>query len=132
MKLTQYRFSRLTAILNDPDAEVRTQASRVLGDIASIECDRQLIAHLQDENPRVRFFASLALGKRKNPDALPHFWTLLDKNHDTDPFLRYAGIIGLVGLRQSRSSGEIRDKSIPRSPPCSRRRITASEEFKHC
>src|SRR5581483_4763694 len=58
-----------------------------------------LAALLQDPEPRVRFFAALAW-PRISRDCEPIF-TLLRENADHDPFLRHAGVMALVGIKDA-------------------------------
>ena len=91
---------QVLALINlfaDPDAEMRAQAAKTLGELASVNCDDELIRQLKDENPRARFFAAMALGKRKTSEAFEPLLKMIAANNDEDPFLRHALIIGLVG-----------------------------------
>src|SRR5262249_17399047 len=57
----QEAYKGVTAELNDPDAEVRAQAAKVLGESRSPATAERLMPLLADEEPRVRFFAALSL-----------------------------------------------------------------------
>ena len=87
----------LVNLFADPDAEIRAQAAKTLGDLTSVNCDDDLIRQLKDENPRARFFAAVALGKRKTSEAFAPLLKMVAENNDEDPFLRHAAIMGLVG-----------------------------------
>ena len=56
-----------------------------------------LITALSDASSRVRFFAAIALGKLGTKEAVAPLITVLRDNADSDPFLRHAGVMGLVG-----------------------------------
>ncbi len=56
-------YEPLVALLDSRDAEVRAQSARLLGEGKIPSVSDRLIALLSDESPRVRFFASIALGK---------------------------------------------------------------------
>lgn len=94
-------FFVLTKLFDDSDAEIRAQSARVLGNLPSVNCDDELIRQLKDSSPRARFFAAMALGKRKVPDAFSPLVQMIAENNDTDPFLRHAAIMGLVGCGTS-------------------------------
>jgi quinoprotein glucose dehydrogenase len=82
-------------LLDDPDAEVRAQAAKALGELrAGLH---PLVARLDDPNPRVRFMAAIALGKLGKEDAVGPLVEMIRKNGDADPFLRHAGVMGLTG-----------------------------------
>jgi HEAT repeat protein len=58
-------------LLADADAEIRTQAAKILGDAASAKPDaKRLIPLLSDTAPRVRLQAAIALGKHAEPAAV--------------------------------------------------------------
>jgi quinoprotein glucose dehydrogenase len=85
----------LGPLLDDPDAEVRAQAAKVLGELrAGLH---PLIARLDDPQPRVRFMAAIALGKLGKKEAFEPLVSMLRKNDDADAFLRHAGVLGLSG-----------------------------------
>ncbi|WP_165221735.1 DUF7133 domain-containing protein [Aquisphaera insulae] len=86
-------------LLADPDAEVRAQAARVLGEIGDPAAGHALIARLGDESPRVRSFAAIAVGRLGPPEAAPALLRMLHENDDKDPYLRHAGVMGLAGLK---------------------------------
>jgi quinoprotein glucose dehydrogenase len=97
----------LRTLARDQDAEVRAQAIKVLGDhrIASADVDL-LVAALQDESNRVKFFSAQGLGKMRiaasHPAAkpvAPALLAALRANNDEDAYLRHAIVFGLTGLK---------------------------------
>ncbi len=91
-------FLSLLKLLEDDDAEIRAQAVKVLDGFHTLDIvDPKLIALLSDPSPRVRFFAALACAKRKRPQATEPLVAMLKENNDADPWLRHAGVMGLVG-----------------------------------
>ena len=83
--------------LADADAEVRTQAAKILGDAASAKADaKALIPLLKDPAPRVRLQAALALGKLAEPAAVDALFALAAADGAT-PVLRHAAVFGLTG-----------------------------------
>ena len=87
----------LLPLLADADAEVRSQAAKMLGDRRIGKASEALIKMLQDSAPRPRFFAAISLGKLARPDAIKPLLAMLRENDDKDPFLRHAGVMGLLG-----------------------------------
>lgn len=85
----------LLPLLNDADAEIRAQAARQLGDHRLAAAYDALVERLQDESPRVRFFAAMGLGKLGRRDAIGPVLAMLRENADQDPYLRHAGVMAL-------------------------------------
>ncbi|HEX3987911.1 MAG TPA: PVC-type heme-binding CxxCH protein [Verrucomicrobiae bacterium] len=87
----------LKPLLQDKDAEVRAQTAKILGEALFTGAADGLIEALGDASLRVRFFAAIALGKLGTREAVTPIITLLRENADNDPFVRHAGVMGLVG-----------------------------------
>ncbi len=83
--------------LDDRDAEVRAQSAKVLGEARHLAAFEALAARLKDENPRVRFFAALSLGKLGRTEAVGPLLGMLREDAGNDPYLRHAGAMGLAG-----------------------------------
>ena len=82
----------------DKNPEIRAQAAKVAGDLRlpnAVSSISQLIANA--EFPRVQFHAAIAAGKIKAPSLTPLLVSLLEGNNNREPFLRHAGVMGLVG-----------------------------------
>jgi quinoprotein glucose dehydrogenase len=93
----------LVKLATDDDTEVRGQAIKLLGDHrvrAGVEAVR---AGLRDAEPRVRFFAAAALGKLAPEGAGAALADLLRGNHDQDPFIRHAAVMGLTHLHDPKA-----------------------------
>ena len=93
-------------LLDDPQAEIRGQAVKVLGDIGwkentwpGLAMQSQLLALIEDPHPRVRFFAMQSAGKLKLKEALPRILAQVQINKDEDTYLRHAAVtaIGRIG-----------------------------------
>jgi quinoprotein glucose dehydrogenase len=76
---------------------VRASAAKVLGEAREVEAFSGLVELLSDKSPRVRFFAAIAVGKLGRPQAAEPLLAMLRANNDSDPYLRHAGVMGLVG-----------------------------------
>ncbi len=86
----------LLPLLSDSDAEVRAQAAKVLGELREARAFDALVAAPRDPSPRVRLFAAMSLGKLKRREAVAPLLEMLRATDD--PFLRHAGVAGLVGI----------------------------------
>lgn len=92
---------QLMNLLGDPDAEVRAQAARALGE-SPLKDNGRLINSLQDPSDRVKFFAAIALTRLRAKDAFNSTLILLGENADKDPYLRHAGAMLLLGAADER------------------------------
>lgn len=81
--------------LADEDHELRAHAARLVGDIGYQQGTAKLIALLEDEQPRVAFFAAQSLGKLKSAQAVEPLFALLRRNADRDRYLRHAAVYAL-------------------------------------
>src|SRR5262249_52398084 len=88
----------------DHDSEVRAQAVRMLGDMYG-HFEEVLGSAVKDAEPRVRYFAALALSRKylkiQRGDKVPARDAVLEmlrENADEDPYLRYAGVMALTRL----------------------------------
>jgi quinoprotein glucose dehydrogenase len=97
----------------DPDAEVRAQAAKVLGDDRAAAAFDRLLALLKDAEPRVRFFAALGLGKLGKPQAAPAVVQMLRDNADKDPYLRHSGVMALTGINDTDTLARAAEDSSP-------------------
>ncbi len=93
----------LIALMSDPDAEVRAQALRVLGDARLMAAAPEARRLLTDQSPRVQFFAAQALGRIGAREAFPDLLQLLARNADRDPYLRHAAVMGLLGTADDKA-----------------------------
>ena len=82
-------------LLADADGEVRAQTAKVLGEARVAAAAERLVAALGDREPRVRFFAALALSHLERREAVPAVLAMLRENGDADAFLRHAGVMAL-------------------------------------
>ena len=103
----------IISLLDDDDAEVRTQTARVLGDAGYISAASKLIEHITDESPRVRAACALACGqlglksKSVTTEAIPALTAALFENDTKDAFLRHALVIGLAECADSAKLQEL-------------------------
>ena len=82
-------------LLND-DPLVRAQVAQALGE-APLKDASLLVPALTDGSPRVRALAAIAIGRHRDPAALPAILEMIAFNGDDDPVLRHAGVMALLG-----------------------------------
>jgi quinoprotein glucose dehydrogenase len=90
--------SHLADFLADPDAEVRAQAARMIGDVRYAAAGDRLLPLLNDAAPRVQFFAAEALGRLAHKPAVTALVSMLARNDDRDVYLRHAGSLALASI----------------------------------
>lgn len=86
----------LAPLLTDDDAEVRAQTARVLGDIPETAPFDSLLRCLTDDAARVRYFASVSIGKMQRREAIGPLMAILAANDNQDPILRHGAIVGMA------------------------------------
>lgn len=119
-------------LLADEDPESRAQIARVLGEaneLAALSC---LIKLLGDPEPRVRFFAAVILGKLGREEASQPLLALLRANHDQDPYLRDAGVMGLAGLDDAGVLRQSISRSLAGCPHGRLARLAAARRSRGC
>src|SRR5262249_56020366 len=103
-------------LTGDRDAEVRAQAAKVLGEGRVAEAYGRLLPLLADAEPRVRFFAALAVGKLKRREAVPAVVQMLRDNADRDAYLRHAGVMALTWIDDEDALRHAAEDSSPAVP----------------
>lgn len=88
----------LQPLLNDSDAEVRAQVARTLGNIGARSAAQAITERLDDEHPRVRTFAAIALAKTGSGEAVQPLLKYLERTNNLDSFERHAAVFALVHL----------------------------------
>jgi quinoprotein glucose dehydrogenase len=81
----------------DRDDEVRALAIRLLGDERHAPAIPAVVKGLSDASARVRFFAAIAAGRLSAPGAIPALTEILRATGESDPNLRHAAVMGLLG-----------------------------------
>lgn len=85
----------LLPLLTALEPEIVAQAAKMVGDQRIPGGEAQLIDLLQHRSPRVRFFATEALGRLGHAPAVESIVALMRENADQDVWLRQAGMIAL-------------------------------------
>ncbi len=96
-KQTLKTLSVVRTAVTDPDAEIRAQAARVLGDAHDAESFNSLLGLLRDPSLRVRHLAAIAVGKFTRVEAVPAILQLLRDNNNADAVLRHSAVMALYG-----------------------------------
>lgn len=82
-------------LLDDPDAEIRAQTAKMMGEGRVVSATAKLLHLLTDPSARVQFFAATALGKIGDASVVPAIEEMISANGSSDKHLRYAGIRAL-------------------------------------
>jgi quinoprotein glucose dehydrogenase len=82
-------------LLDDENAEVRSQVLKVIGDARIPNFESRLANAMLDENARVKYFAAIAAGKCGDQSLVAPLLKILVENNNQDPMLRHAAIFGL-------------------------------------
>lgn len=85
-------------LVSDPDLEVRCQVARILGEVHDHPATPWLIELLKHDSARLRFFAAEALGRIGDPAAVDPLFDMLERNADSDDYVRHAGVIALASV----------------------------------
>jgi quinoprotein glucose dehydrogenase len=99
----------LIAFLRDPDAEIRAQAAKVLGDVRFAPAAGALVDLLDDPADRPRFFAAEALGRLRHGPAVQPIVEMLRANDDRDVYLRQAGATALARIGDAAAVAALAD-----------------------
>ena len=89
-------YASLVTLVGDPDARLRGQTAKVLGDARLAKFSVALLPLLRDSDAQVRFHATMAIGKSRAPDVRKDVVAMLRENNERDPFLRHAGVMALI------------------------------------
>lgn len=90
--------SRIMPLLSDPEAEIRAQAARTLGDLPpaiTAGLVSKCINLLKDPAPRVRLAAAIALGRSGDQTAAAPLLDLLAENNNSDLVIRHGASYAL-------------------------------------
>ena len=85
----------LVPFLKDADIEIVAQATKMIGDVRYKGASADLITLVSHDSPRVRFFATEALGRTADANGIDAILNMLKENNDKDTYLRMAGMIAL-------------------------------------
>ncbi|GHC46313.1 DUF7133 domain-containing protein [Roseibacillus persicicus] len=108
-----YATAALLGLLQSPDAELRAQAAKGLGE-APVKDPARLIAALRDPSDRVSFFAALSLGRLGTPEAFDPLLNLaLHASDANDPYLRHAAVVGLTGCASDQDLLSLSGHALP-------------------
>ncbi|MGV3659213.1 MAG: PVC-type heme-binding CxxCH protein [Prosthecobacter sp.] len=108
LRARQVEAESLAKLLADANAEIITQAVKMLGDVKTSGVP--LVPLLKHTSSRVRFHAAIALGKLEEPTAEKNLLAMAVKE-SADPFMRHAIVTGLAGCAPEASlASHVKDK----------------------
>ncbi len=90
----------LIPFLEDEDAEVMTQAAKMLGDVKYKEAGKAMLPLLKNPSLRIQMHAVEAIGRMEYKEALQAVLDVLLANNDEDAWLRHAGMIALARINE--------------------------------
>ncbi|MBB5350023.1 quinoprotein glucose dehydrogenase [Haloferula luteola] len=82
-------------LLADPDAEVRAQAVKVLGEVGGVSDLANFGSLILGDDPRGQFFGTIAAGRSLALGSMTFIWQMLAKHGEEDAYLRHAGAYAL-------------------------------------
>lgn len=97
----------ILSLLHDADPEIRAQTAKIIGDAKYTSASSELAKLLSDTEPRVRYFAAIALRKAGDIAAMPAVRAMLKENNDADAYLRHAGAMALSGIGDPRTLSKL-------------------------
>lgn len=97
-RTTPSAIKSLIPLLQDPDAEIRAQAARTLGDLKASEVAPRCVELLADPSPRARLYAAQALGRIGYKPAIPALLNLLNQTGSSDTTLRHGASHALANI----------------------------------
>jgi putative membrane-bound dehydrogenase-like protein len=87
--------STLVSLLNDKDQEIIAQSLKILGDVRYPAANDKIISLINQDHPRISFFATQAIGRIKDKQAINAILNMVEKNNDVDVYLRHAAVLAL-------------------------------------
>lgn len=101
-QMKAFDFSLFEKLSKSPDAEIRAQAVKYLGESSFPTLGGKApspVPFLSDPSPRVRFFAATAIWKRHYAGAIDAVIAMLAENDKKDAYLRHAGVLALTASK---------------------------------
>ncbi len=100
-------------LLVDSEASLRAAAAKVAGERGDLEAVGGLRKMLSDDDARVRYFATMSLGKLKDAPSMAAVVKMLATNNNADPALRHAGVMYLSAAADSQKVADLKShKSV--------------------
>ncbi len=99
------QMEHIYPLLDDADSEIRAQACQILGEARYTKAFAKIVSLINDSNPRVSYFATMAAGYLGNAkDAIV---SMLDRNNNDDVYLRHAGVVALAKTQYAASMANL-------------------------
>ena len=98
-------------LLDDADPEIRAQATRILGEAHYTPAFTKIVSLIDDPNPRVSYFATIASGYLGN--AKGAILLMLERNNNEDVYLRHAAVVALTKTQYSATMANLQTHPSP-------------------
>ncbi len=99
------QMEHIYPLLDDEDPEIRAQACQILGEAHYTKAFAKIVSLIDDSNPRVSYFATMATGYLGNAkDAIV---AMLARNNNEDVYLRHAGVVALEKTQYAASMANL-------------------------
>jgi quinoprotein glucose dehydrogenase len=85
-------------LLGDSDDYLRAAAAELAGQLEQTDTSQTLMELVDDPSPRVRYFASMAIGDVGNASGFESVLQMLAQNDNRDPAIRHSGIMALTKI----------------------------------
>lgn len=89
------------SFLSDPDPEIIAQAAKLIGDFRYNGASDKLVELVSSQDPRIKFFATEALGRNSDNSGIEAIINMLIENDDNDVYLRHAGALALSRIGEA-------------------------------
>ena len=109
-----FQLESLLPLLADSDAEVRAHAVQLIGDNPGNVAE--ILKCLKDENPRVRFFALMALARSGSKSPVEPIVALLQTDDGRDPYIRHAAVMALTAIMAQPDQKAVMDHAADAVP----------------
>ena len=91
------QMEHIVPLLKDPNSEIRAQACHILGESTYTDAFDAVAARIDDDAPRVSYFATIAASHLGNPEN--EVVAMVARNANKDVYLRHAGVVALAGCQ---------------------------------
>lgn len=99
------------SLLQGNNDEIKAQVARQLGELKCADARGDLVLLLKKKNPRLQFFASLALANMPDISNFQPLVDCLDENADKDAFLRHGIVMALAAITDPKRIADLKSHS---------------------
>ena len=105
------RMNSFLPLLDDSDPEIRVQAIRILGEAHYTPAFTKIVSLIDDPNPRVSYFATIASGYLGN--AKDAILAMVARNNNEDVYLRHAAVVALAKTQYAATMANLQTHPSP-------------------